>query len=173
MDDSAADHLKSQMRIVPSGRASDKTDDGCRLSVRSNSKLSVSLWPAISPLVRPAILPQNDESRHKADLKPIVVVDSDDEGLGDAEKVVEELPRKKRPAMTGSERAQLFRDRKKIRAEEQKALFNERDNLFSCLRRRCGRRNQYEDANLSLMLRIGTCPSAGGSRAPLSPIISH
>ena len=33
--------------------------------------------------------------------------------------------------------------------------------------------NQYDDGNLLFMLRVGTCPSAGGARAPLAGIVSR
>ena len=140
---------------------------------RARKTPSVSGPPAIPPLVRPLLLPQNVAHPKKDESNPVAVVDSDDEGLGCDEKRETANPTSNMPSTSGAERAQAFMDKKKVRLSERKALFGEKDRLFSCPRRRCYGKNQYDDSDLSLMLRVGTCPSAGGSRAPLSSVISR
>ena len=89
------------------------------------------------------------------------VVLSGDEGV---------LP-KKRP-MASAERQAGMRMRKKQKTDGRKVMGADRDALFASLVRRGENTSGSEEANLLFLLRVGTCPSAGGSRAAVSRIIS-
>ena len=58
------------------------------------------------------------------------------------------------------------------KTEDAKILQEDRGELFGCLRRKCHNGGQYSGENLSYLLRLGACPSAGGARAPLSKVLS-
>ena len=140
---------------VGSGRLADV---GSRSSIQV--AISVGYWSALSPLSRRIVVPPGTSA---------VIVVGDDE----VAECKEEKQTNKRPALSGKERHQKFRDAKKQRTWQRKLRNDERELLFSSIRRRCNASDQYSDGNISSILRIGTCPSADVARAPLAQLISR
>ena len=117
-------------------------------------------FAALSPFLPRVCRPENPLS---AD---IVISDADSE-----EPQVLDVA-KKRPPQTDAERARKCHTKKKHRVEKANILAEDREILLRCLQRKCHNRNQYTDENLAFLLRVGTCPSEGGARAPLANVIS-
>ena len=130
---------------------------------------SVGYYAALSPLSSRIIMPR------KRILDTSIVIEDEDSNANaqvDISDDEECVITGKRAPMTNSDRQAAYRQRKKAKKEEKKLLDADRDALFHSLVRRGRKKNEYDDANLLFLLRVGTCPSAGGSRASIAQILS-
>ena len=102
----------------------------------------------------------------------IIVIDEEEPHLLTESDTMPAINEEKKRPLTGAQRQEKFRAKQKAKKDEKKLMDADKDALFSSLRRTRNKFSQYCDSNLLLIVKTGTCPSAGVARAPLRPIVT-